>query len=198
MESYFEFDKNGTNLKTEIVAGVTTFLATMYIIVVNPAIISNTGMPFNGVLTATVLVSALSSIAMGVYARNPIVVAPGMGLNAFFTYSIVIGAGVAWQTALGAVFWSGVVFVVLSVLHIRTKIVHAIPPQLRYAVAAGIGLFITLIGLANAGFITGTKATILSRGALNAPHLTFPSLSLDSSYRILSGTRIIRDYHHLC
>jgi len=173
MESYFEFDKNGTNLKTEIVAGVTTFLATMYIIVVNPAIISNTGMPFNGVLTATVLVSALSSIAMGIYARNPIVVAPGMGLNAFFTYSIVIGAGVAWQTALGAVFWSGVVFVVLSVLHIRTKIVHAIPPQLRYAVAAGIGLFITLIGLANAGFITGTKATILSRGALNAPSLTF-------------------------
>lgn len=173
METYFEFDSNGTDLKTEIVAGVTTFLATMYIIVVNPAIISNTGMPFNGVLTATVLVSAFSSVAMGIYARNPIVIAPGMGLNAFFTYSIVIGAGVPWQTALGAVFWSGVIFVLLSAFNIRTKIVHAIPPQLRYAVAAGIGLFITLIGFANAGFITADTPTILGRGALNAPALTF-------------------------
>jgi AGZA family xanthine/uracil permease-like MFS transporter len=120
MKEYFEFSKYGTNLKTEIIAGITTFLATMYIIVVNPAIIANTGMPFSGVLTATILVSAFSSIMMGVYANNPIVVAPGMGLNAFFTYSVVIGMGIKWEVALGAVFWSGIVFLLLSIFKFRT------------------------------------------------------------------------------
>lgn len=173
MRSFFEFDKNNTNLKTEVVAGITSFLATMYIIVVNPTIISASGMSFNGVLTATVLVSALSSIGMGLYARNPIVVAPGMGLNAFFTYTIVLGMNVPWQTALGAVFWSGIIFILLSVFNIRTQIVKAIPEQLRYAVAAGIGLFITLIGFSNAGFIVANKATLISRGSLNPTTLTF-------------------------
>ena len=144
MHSFFELEQNKTDVRTEVVAGITSFLATMYIIVVNPTIISASGMSFNGVLTATVLVSAASSIAMGLYAKNPIVVAPGMGLNAFFTYSIVLGMGVPWQTALGAVFWSGIIFVLLSVFNIRTQIVKAIPEQLRYAIAAGIGLFITL------------------------------------------------------
>ena len=169
----FDLHRHDTDLKTEIVAGITSFLATMYIIVVNPSIISNTGMPFNGVLTATVLVSALSSIAMGLYAGNPIVIAPGMGLNAFFTYSIVLGMNVPWPTALGAVFWSGIIFVLLSVFNIRTAIVNAIPPQLRYAVAAGIGLFIALIGFTNGGFITANKATIIGRGVLDPATLTF-------------------------
>ncbi|MCB2183686.1 MAG: NCS2 family permease [Desulfobulbaceae bacterium] len=173
MNNYFDFKKHKTDFRTEVLAGVTTFLATMYIIVVNPTILSATGMPFNGVLTATVLVSALSSIAMGVYARNPIVIAPGMGLNAFFTYSIVIGMNVPWQTALGAVFWSGIIFIILSVFNIRTQIVKAIPEQLRFALSAGIGLFIALIGFTNGGFIVANKATLISRGALDPETLTF-------------------------
>ena len=173
MKEYFEFDRNRTDYRTEVIAGITTFLASMYIIVVNPAIISNAGMPFSGVLTATVLVSAFSSIAMGIFANNPIVIAPGMGLNAFFTFSVVLGMKVEWPVALGAVFWSGIIFILLSVFNVRTLIVKAIPVQLRYAIAAGIGLFITLIGFVNAGFIVSDPATIINRGELNAQTLTF-------------------------
>jgi len=173
MEKFFEFEANGTNFKTEVVAGITTFLATMYIIVVNPAIISKTGMPFNGVLTATILVSAFSSIMMGIYAKNPIVLAPGMGLNAYFTYSVVLGGGVKWEVALGAVFWSGIIFLILSIFNVRTYIVKAIPKQIRYGVAAGIGFFITLIGFVNAGFIVSNDATVVGIGPLNAITITF-------------------------
>ncbi|MBI9071006.1 MAG: NCS2 family permease [Melioribacteraceae bacterium] len=173
MDKFFNFEENRTNLKTEIIAGITTFLATMYIIVVNPGIISATGMPFSGVLTATVLVSAFSSIMMGIYAKNPIVLAPGMGLNAFFTYSVVLGMGVKWEVALGAVFWSGIVFLILSIFNIRTAIVKAIPKQIRYAVAAGIGLFITLIGFVNAKFIVDNPATLVGFGGLNPTTITF-------------------------
>jgi AGZA family xanthine/uracil permease-like MFS transporter len=173
LEDLFQLTENRTSVKTEILAGVTTFLATMYIIVVNPSIIQQTGMPFNGVLTATVLVSAFSSMAMGLYANNPIVLAPGMGLNAFFTFSVVIGMKVPWPVALGAVFWSGIVFLLLSVFNIRTMIVRAIPKQLRFAIAGGIGIFITLIGFSNAGFIAANPATIIGPGPLNAITLTF-------------------------
>ena len=173
MSEYFEFSKNGTNLKTEIIAGITTFLATMYIIVVNPAILSNTGMPFGGVLTATVLVSAFSSIMMGIYARNPIVLAPGMGINAFFTFSVVLGMGIKWEVALGAVFWSGIIFLLLSVFNIRTMIVKAIPKQLRFAITAGIGLFITFIGFANAKFVVDNPATLVGIGSMDAITITF-------------------------
>lgn len=161
------------NTKTELLAGLTTFLTTMYIIVVNPAILSSAGMPFSGVLTATVLVSAFSSILMGLYARTPIVVAPGMGLNAFFTYSLVVGMGVPWQTALGAVFWAGIIFLILALSKTRVHIIKAIPKQLRYGVAAGIGLFITLIGLTSAKFITANPATVIGLGELNEMTLTF-------------------------
>ncbi|MDZ7725885.1 MAG: NCS2 family permease [candidate division KSB1 bacterium] len=173
MESLFKLKQNQSTVKTEVLAGIATFLATMYIIVVNPGIIQNTGMSFSGVLAATVLVSAFSSIAMGIYANNPIVLAPGMGLNAFFTYSVVIGMGVKWEVALGAVFWSGVIFLILSVLNVRTAIVKAIPRQLRYAIACGIGLFITMIGFMNAGFITASEATIVTMGGLNLSTITF-------------------------
>ena len=173
MHNFFEMTRHNTTCRTEVIAGITTFLATMYIIVVNPAIISKSGMPFNGVLTATVLVAAFSSIAMGLYANNPIVLAPGMGINAFFTYTVVLGMGVRWETALGAVFWAGIIFILLSVFNIRTLIVKAIPVQLRYAVAAGIGLFITLIGFTNSGFIVSHPATIIGRGVLDAKTLTF-------------------------
>ncbi|PLK43334.1 NCS2 family permease [Emticicia sp. TH156] len=156
-------------LKTEILAGVSTFLATMYIIVVNPAILSQAGMPFNGVLTATVLLSFFCSLMMGIYARNPIVVAPGMGMNAFFTFTAVKGMGISYQVALGAVFWAGVLFLLLSVFNIRSQIVKAIPKPLRYAVSAGIGLFITLIGFANAKFIVPNPATIMGITSLHDP-----------------------------
>lgn len=173
MRSYFQLQQNKTTVQTEVIAGVSSFLATAYIIVVNPAILSQAGMPFSGVMTATVLVCFFSSLMMGLYAHNPILVAPGMGLNAFFTYSAVIGSGIPWQTALGAVFWSGVFFLLLSVFNIRTAIVKAIPRPLRHAVAAGIGLFITLIGLANAGFIAKNAATIVGHAPLQPPLLIF-------------------------
>ena len=173
MRSFFNLRQNNTTIQTEILAGFSTFLATAYIIVVNPSILSKTGMPFNGVVTATVLICFFSSLLMGLYANNPVVVAPGMGLNAFFTYTVVMVMGVAWQTALGAVFWSGIFFLVLSVFNIRTYIVKAIPRPLRYAIAAGIGLFITLIGLENSGFIIRNGATILAHAPMSATVLIF-------------------------
>jgi adenine/guanine/hypoxanthine permease len=157
------------NLKTEILAGVSTFLATMYIIIVNPAILSQSGMSFNGVLTATVLLSFFCSLMMGIYAKNPIVVAPGMGMNAFFTFTAVKGMGISWQVALGAVFWAGIIFLLLSIFNVRTQIVKAIPKQLRYAISAGIGLFITLIGFANAKFIVPNPATMIGIANLHDP-----------------------------
>ncbi|WP_353721273.1 NCS2 family permease [Dyadobacter sp. 676] len=158
---------------TEILAGVSSFLATAYIIVVNPSILSQTGMPFAAVLTATILVSFFSSLMMGLYADNPILVAPGMGLNAFFTFTAVLTEGLSWQVALGTVFWSGVFFLILSAFNIRSYIVKAIPKPLRFGIAAGIGLFITLIGFANAKFIVPNPATMISLGNLNAPTITF-------------------------
>jgi adenine/guanine/hypoxanthine permease len=173
MRSYFQLQQNKTTVQTEVIAGISSFLATAYIVVVNPAILSQAGMPFSGVMTATVLVCFFSSLMMGLYAHNPILVAPGMGLNAFFTYSAVIGGGVPWQTALGAVFWSGIFFLLLSVFNIRTYIVRAIPRPLRHAIAAGIGLFITLIGLANAGFIAKNAATIVGHAPLQPALIIF-------------------------
>ena len=160
--------------KTEVLAGVSTFLATMYIIVVNPAILSQTGMPFSAVLTATVLLSFLGSMMMGLYAKNPIVVAPGMGLNAFFTFTAVKTMGISYQIALGAVFWAGILFLILSIFNIRTQILKAIPQPLRLGISAGIGLFITLIGFENAKFIVGNPATLIGIADLHSPAvLTF-------------------------
>ena len=157
----------------EIVAGLSSFMATAYIIVVNPAILSESGMPFPAVLTATVLVCFFSSVMMGVYARNPILVAPGMGLNAFFTFTVVKGMNVPWPVALGAVFWAGVVFMLLSVFNVRTHIVKAIPLPLRYAITGGIGLFIALIGFVNAGFIVHHPATVIGGSILTPPLVVF-------------------------
>ena len=173
MLSYFELSKNQTTWQTEMLAGASSFLATSYVIIVNPSILSQAGLPFAGVLTATVLVSFFSSLMMGLYANNPIIVAPGMGLNAFFTFTAVLGMKVPWTIALGAVFWAGILFLLLSVFNIRTYIVKAIPRPLRYAIAAGIGLFITLIGFANAKFIVANPATIVGIGKLSPALLTF-------------------------
>lgn len=188
MKDFFQLEKYGSTVKTEIIAGCATFLATMYIIVVNPGILSDqTGMSFSGVLTATILVSAFSSIMMGLYANNPIVLAPGMGINVFFTYSVVLGMNVPWQTALGAVFWSGIIFLLLSIFNVRVIILKAIPKQLRYAVAAGIGLLISVLGLFNAKFIISNPATIVGPGQLNSITLTFLAGLLITAVLIVRG-----------
>ena len=171
-EKYFQLSKNKTNVRTEVIAGITTFIAAMYIIVVNPAIISKTGASFSAVLTATVILCAFSTLAMGLYANNPILVAPGMGMNAFFTFSVVLGMGVKIETALGATFWAGILFLILSIFNVRTYIVKAIPKQIRYAVSAGIGLFIALIGFANAGFIVA-KSPLIGVGRIDVIAVTF-------------------------
>lgn len=173
IENYFELETKGTDIKTEVISGLATFLMMAYIIVVNPVMLSKAGMPFSGVLFATVLVSALSSIIMGIYANLPYSLAPGMGINAFFTFSIVMGMGVSWQTALGAIFISGLAFIILSLTGLRTEIVKAIPKSLRFGLAAGIGLFLTFIGLQSVGFIVSNKDTVVSFGGLNLTTILF-------------------------
>lgn len=156
-------------MQREIVAGVTTFLTMAYIVVVNPAILSSpgTGIPFSGALTATVLVCFTMTLLMGLYARLPFGVAPGMGLNAFFTYTLIINGGVPWPVALGIIFWAGVVFLLVSATPLRERIAMAIPASLRSATAAGIGLLLTFIGLQNAGFIAANPATMVGVGPLD-------------------------------
>lgn len=169
LERYFEFERLGTNWRTEILAGLTTFIAMAYIVVVNPSILKDAGMPFAGVVAATCLSAAFGSLLMGIYARYPISLAPGMGLNAYFTYTVVKGMGVPWETALGAVFLSGVTFLLLTLLGVRQWIVAAIPRELYAAVGAGIGLFIAFIGLRNAGLVVANPATLVSMGNLSSP-----------------------------
>jgi AGZA family xanthine/uracil permease-like MFS transporter len=156
-------------LYADIVGGVTTFFTMAYIVVVNPAILSTagTGVPFSGALTATVLVASSMTFLMGVYARLPFAVAPGMGLNAFFAFTIVLQNKVPWQTALGMVFWAGVLFLVVSTTPLRERIALAIPAALRSAAAAGIGLLLTFIGLRNAGLVVGDPATLVRMGVLD-------------------------------
>lgn len=168
-ERYFEFDLLGTSWRTEILAGITTFMTMAYIIFVNPSILHDAGMPVAGTTAATCLAAAVGSLLMGGFARYPIALAPGMGLNAYFTYSVVKGMGVDWHVALGAVFISGVVFLLLTALGIRQMIVTAIPSELYSAVAAGVGLFIAFIGLRNAGIVVPNAATTVALGNLRAP-----------------------------
>jgi AGZA family xanthine/uracil permease-like MFS transporter len=169
LESYFEFKRLGTNWRTEVLAGITTFVTMAYIIFVNPSILHDAGMPYEAAMVATCLVAAFGSVLMGVLARYPLALAPGMGLNAYFAYTVVKGMGISWQVALGAVFISGVTFLILTAVGIRRMIISAIPTELYAAVAAGIGLFIALIGLRNAGLITGSPATLVTMGNLRDP-----------------------------
>jgi adenine/guanine/hypoxanthine permease len=157
------------NRSREIIGGITTFVTMAYIVIVNPAILSSpgTGMPFSGVLTATVLVAGTMTLAMGLYARLPFAVAPGMGLNAFFAYTIVLQEQVPWPIALGMVFWAGVLFLVVSATPLREHIATSIPDNLRIAAAAGIGLLLTFIGLRNAGLVIADPITIVRVGAID-------------------------------
>src|ERR1044071_1080458 len=162
------------NLKTEAIAGITTFFTMAYIVVVNPQIISadgKTGMAFSGVLTATVLICFTMTLLMGLYAKLPFAVAPGMGINAFFTYTIILGKGVPWPAALGIIFWAGVFFLLISVTPIRESMAKAIPREIRIAAACGIGMFLTFIGLKNAGFIVSDPVTFVKIGSLGKPAL---------------------------
>ena len=167
LESYFRFAEHQTTWRIEVLAGLTTFITMAYIIFVNPAILSQTGMPLAAVTTSTCLCAAFGSILMGALANYPLALAPGMGLNAYFTYTVVKGMGVPWQTALGAVFLSGVIFLLLTFGGIRQRLVAAIPYQLHAAVAGGIGLFIAFIGLINSGIIIRSNATTVTLGNLH-------------------------------
>ncbi len=169
LESYFEFARLETNWRTEILAGVTTFLTMAYIVLVNPAILADAGVPLPAVTAATCLSAAFGSILMGVIARYPIALAPGMGLNAYFTYTVCIKMHVPWQTALGAVFLSGVIFLALTTVGIRQMILRAIPHQLYAAVAGGIGLFIAFIGFQHAGLVVGDPNTLVGMGNIRNP-----------------------------
>ena len=170
LERYFEFHSLGTDWRTEILAGVTTFMTMAYIIFVNPAILSEAGMPLAAVTAATCLSAAIGSFLMGGYARYPIALAPGMGLNAYFTYTVVKGMGVSWEAALGAVFISGVAFLALTLVGLRQLIIAAIPFELYAAVAGGVGLFIALIGFRNSGIIVPNAATTVALGNLRDPN----------------------------
>ena len=164
LSSYFKLRENGTTVRTEILAGITTFLTMAYITFVNPAILSDAGMDFGAVFVATCLAAAIGTLIMGLYANYPIALAPGMGLNAFFTYGVVLGMGHSWQVALGAVFISGILFIILSVLPVREWIINAIPRGLKMAISAGIGLFLAIIALKNAGVVVDHPATLITLG----------------------------------
>lgn len=170
LEKLFKLGENRTNVKTELVAGMTTFLTMAYIIFVNPAILSSTGMDHGAVFVATCLAAAIGCFVMGFWANLPIAQAPGMGLNAFFTYSVVLGMGYSWQVALAAVFVSGCLFILLSLMKIRELIIDSIPLSLRTGISAGIGLFLAFIALKNAGIVVASPATFVTLGEITSLH----------------------------
>ncbi|KYG29113.1 guanine permease [Alkalihalobacillus trypoxylicola] len=170
---FFKFKENNTDLRTESVAGTTTFLAMAYILFVNPQMLSLTGMDESAVFVATALSAALATLLMGLLANYPIALAPGMGLNAFFTFSVVMGMGIEWQVALFGVFCSGILFMILSISNVRETVINAIPAEMKYAAGAGIGLFIAFIGLQNTGVIVRDPAdeVIVALGNLGQPEV---------------------------
>ncbi|MBH0006001.1 NCS2 family permease [Psychrobacter sp. SWN149] len=168
IERYFGINGENTTIKTEIIAGITTFLTMAYIIFVNPNVLADAGMDKGAVFVATCLAAAVGCFIMGIYARLPVALAPGMGLNAFFTYGVVLGMGYAWQTALGAVFLSGCIFVLLSLFKIREAIINAIPTSLKHGVVAGIGAFLAFIALQSAGIIVNHDATLVGLGDMTS------------------------------
>jgi len=187
LERLFRLREHGTTVRIEVQAGITTFLTLAYIIIVNPSILGEAGVPFEGALFATCMAGAVASLLMGFLANYPFAQAPGMGLNAYFTYTVVLGLGVPWQTALGAVFFSGVVFVILTLGRIRALVVDAIPRTLKTATAAGIGLFIAFIGMRNGGLVVANPATFVGLGEIASPG---PLLALGGL--VLTGALLAR------
>jgi AGZA family xanthine/uracil permease-like MFS transporter len=183
LEQVFKLSANGTSVRTELVAGLTTFLTMAYIIFVNPAILADAKMPFGAVFTATCVAAAIGCFLMAFLANYPIALAPGMGLNAYFAYGVVGGMGYSWQIALGCVFLSGILFLIISVLPIREWIVNAIPKSLKMAIAAGIGLFLALIALKNAGIVVANPATLVTHGKL----VSWPVLMAVLGFALIIG-----------
>ncbi|WP_417543908.1 NCS2 family permease [Marinobacter sp.] len=168
LERLFQLQAHGTNVRKELIAGITTFLTMAYIIVVNPSILSATGMDFGAVFVATCLAATIGTLIMGLWANYPIALAPGMGLNAFFSFTVVGSLGYTWQVALGAVFLSGLIFFLLSIFKIREWIINSIPLSLRFGITAGIGFFLALIALKNAGIVVDNPATLVGLGELKS------------------------------
>ncbi|WGF88279.1 NCS2 family permease [Marinivivus vitaminiproducens] len=169
LERYFKLSEHGTNVRTEVLAGLTTFLTMAYIIFINPAILADAGMPRDSVFVATCLIAALGTMVMALLANYPIAIAPGMGLNAYFAYVVVLTMGYTWQMALGAVFISGVLFFLITILGVRNLIIEGIPASIRVAVTVGIGLFLAIISLKNAGIVVDSPATFVTLGDLHQP-----------------------------
>ncbi|MBR6683234.1 MAG: NCS2 family permease, partial [Firmicutes bacterium] len=168
MSDFFKLKQNKTDVKTELLAGVTTFMTMAYILAVNPSILSASGMPAGEVFTATAIASIVGTLAMALMANLPFALAPGMGLNAYLSYTIVLGMGYSWQLALLAVFIEGIIFILLSVIPVREAILKAIPANLKHGIAAGIGLFIAFIGLQNAGVVIQDASTGVAMGDMSA------------------------------
>ncbi|MFC3039427.1 NCS2 family permease [Virgibacillus xinjiangensis] len=196
MKKYFHFEEYGTNYRTEFIAGLTTFLAMAYILFVNPATLALVGveelpegvtrMDQEAVFAATAIAAAVGSLIMGILAKYPIVLAPGMGLNAFFSYTVILGYGIPWETALAGVLASGFIFIILTLTGLRERIINAIPGNLKLAVGAGIGLFIAFIGLQNAGIVVGNDATLLALGDLTSPTVLLAIFGLIISIILLT------------
>ncbi|MVO70113.1 NCS2 family permease [Paeniclostridium sordellii] len=187
LEKFFKLSKNNTNVKTEVLAGVTTFMTIAYILVVNPSILGQAGMDKGAVFTATAIASGIGCFVMGLLANYPIILAPSMGINAFFTYTVVLGMGYTWQFALCAMFIEGVIFVLLTVTNVREKIIECMPEVLKHAITAGIGLFITFIGLVNAGIVQQGGA-IISLGNIKYPVVLLAIIGL-----MIAATLLIKN-----
>lgn len=188
IERYFKIREKGSSVRTEILAGLTTFIALAYIIFVNPNILSEAGIPKEAAIASTIWIAALSTMVMGVVANYPVALAPGMGLNAFFAYYVCGTLGLHWTVALGAVFFSGVLFLILTVSHIRQAIINAVPQNLRVAIGVGIGFFIAFIGLKGTGLIVPDKATFIGLG-----HVTDPKTLLSLFGLVLTGALMARN-----
>jgi adenine/guanine/hypoxanthine permease len=178
LERLFKLTENHTTVQKELLGGLTTFMTMAYIIVVNPRILAEGGMPIEGVIFATCVSAAVATLVMGLWANYPIALAPGMSLNAYFTYSIVIGRGVPWTTALGVVFFSGLLFFVLTLTRVREQIVNGIPDCLKHSTAAGIGLFIAFVGLRNAKLVVAHPATLVALGSFSDPQVQVATFGL--------------------
>ncbi|MBO8163613.1 MAG: NCS2 family permease [Brevibacillus sp.] len=186
MNQFFKLQERGTTAGTEVLAGLTTFLTMVYIVIVNPAILSDAGMNFQAVFIATILTSIVATLLMGIFANYPIAIAPGMGMNAYFAYSIVAGGGISWQTALGAVFFAGVLFTILSLTGFRSLLIDVIPANLKHAITAGIGLFISFIGLQNARIIVDDPVTLVTIGDLGEPMTLLSVIGISVSLLLLA------------
>jgi adenine/guanine/hypoxanthine permease len=177
-ERIFHLTENKTTVRQELLAGLTTFMTMAYVVVVNPQILSQAGMPVDGVLFATCISAAIATLVMGLWANYPIALAPGMSLNAYFTYTIVQQRGVPWQTALGVVLLSGILFLILTLTNVREQIVNGIPDCLKHGTAAGIGLFIAFVGFRNAGIIVANKSTFVALGKTSDPQVILAAVGV--------------------